>query len=178
MALRGDLDCLPAGALQLANDARKISRRPPKIVMGYHHARGRKSAPQLIRCHFPSRFDFDVAPPATGAHRLRQDFNLGFSAASKSPASLPASAGCDQYGAGPLAAQPAQEGSPFLGVAKIVEAQFQRPGRSEAQTRLRPHFARCSSGDHPADAIFPKRTFQATLHQDLKLKASTMVTSL
>jgi hypothetical protein len=161
MALRGDLDHLSPGMRHLPNDPWKISRRPAKIVMGYHHARRRKSAPQLIRCNVLRGLNFHIAPAATSARRLRQDLDLSFPAALKQAASLPAPAGGDQNSAGGHAAQPAQEGRPLPRVAEIVETQFKSPGRLQAQTHLRLHFVRCSSSDHTANAIFTKRTVQA-----------------
>ncbi len=92
--MRGDLYSSTASALQLAQNARKTSRRPAKIVVGNHHACRGKSTLQLILVEIPGRLDFDIAPTATGADRLRQDLNLLPPAAAKLAASLP---GCGKW---------------------------------------------------------------------------------
>ena len=162
MALRGNLNRLPARASQAANNDWQISRRLAKIVVGYDHARRRKRASKLIRSHVLRGFNFHVAPTAAGAYRLGQNLNLFFPAASKLATSLLAPTSCDQYGSNSLAPQPTQEGRPLFRVTKIVKAQFKLPSRAEAESRLNPHFTRRSSRDYAADAIFPKYAFQAT----------------
>jgi hypothetical protein len=91
---------------------------------------------------------------------LRQNFELRFAAAPKQPTSLTAAAGCNQHGAGPLAAQPTQESRTFPRIAEIIESQFKRPGDLKATTHLRNHLARRFGRDYPANAIFSERSRQ------------------
>jgi hypothetical protein len=49
MALSRNLCDFAPGANELASDARKIPRRPAKVMMGYHYARGKKHAPKFRR---------------------------------------------------------------------------------------------------------------------------------
>ena len=112
-----------------------------KIVIRHHHPRGRKRARKFTPGNMLRRFDFNIAPVAARAGRLRQDLDLLFPAALKQPSPFFPPARGNQHGARAFAAEPGQEIFPLLRAAKIIQAQFQRARLAQAQTDLRPHLS-------------------------------------
>jgi hypothetical protein len=76
----------------------------------------------------------------------------------KKPSSFFSPAGSDQDSARPLAPQPGKESVRFLGVAEIVEAEFQSARLAQPQTELPPHFPRRSGSHYATYAIFSKES--------------------
>src|ERR1700693_2646565 len=169
MALRCNLNCLPIHAIEPASDTSEVSRRSAKIVIRHHHTRGRKRARKFAPGKLLCRFDFNIAPVAAGADRLRQDFNLLFPAALKQPSPLFPPARCNPYGAPAFAAEPRQENFPLPRTSKIIQAQFQRARLAQAYKDMRPHLSRRSSGDDAAHPIFSEETLQAPSTPEAKL---------
>ena len=95
---------------------------------------------------------------------MRQDLDLLFPAALKQPSTLFSPARGNEHGARTFAAQPGQESFPLLPTAKIVQAQFQRARLAQAQTDLRPHLARCFSGDDRHTRDLFRRDPSSALH--------------
>jgi len=135
MAVRCDFCDFAPGSLKLPNDPRKIPWDPAEIVVGHHHARGRKRASQFRRRHVLRSFNFDVAPAAACSPSLRQNLHLRFAAASEQTPTLAAAAGGDKRRSWPVATQPFQECGPLTGITEIVETQLKSSRRPEPETR-------------------------------------------
>jgi hypothetical protein len=103
MALRRNLCDFAPRANELASDTRKIPWRPAKVMMGHHHARGKKYAPKFRRRKMFHDLNFDIAPAAARPRRLRQNLKLGLATPSKQTATPAAAARCDQRRTGTIA---------------------------------------------------------------------------
>jgi hypothetical protein len=102
VALRRYLDRLPVDTFQTVNDSSEVSGGCAKIMVRDHYMGRRKRRPQFTRSHTRRGFNFHITPLASGAGRLRQNFDLLFPATWKKPSSFLSPARGDEHGSQPL----------------------------------------------------------------------------
>ena len=177
--MRGDLDRLSPGMRHLPNDPRKISRRPAKIVMGYHHARGRKSAAAAHPGQCASRSQF---PHRTSGNRrapLAPGSRFEFSGCLET-SRLPAGSGRWQSARRGGARDPTSPGrlpapSSCGDSRDAIQESWSFAGPAEFETSFRARFQQRSPRKRD---LYRMNLPSCSLQPRHETKASTMVTSL